>query len=199
MIKDLPLFEMVLDEDTEGLYTISLVSRPAVKAHWLAFKEDEKRINFSVTDEEQHKVLAVIARADFPIYRIDEQTGNEFYVTFSKETIQKMSQRFLKNGYQNLINVEHQENSYIDGVELEQIFIKDVEKGICPQGFSDIEDGSLFGVYKIEDDNVWDAIKEGIFTGVSLEGLFRLQPMEKEPEERVIDSLEDLYNLIRGN
>ena len=57
-------------------------------------------------------------------------------------------------------------------LKLEELFIKDVDKGINPVGFEDIEHGSLFGKYRVLNDEVWADVKAGKFKGFSLEGYF---------------------------
>lgn len=191
---ELPIYELILDDEALGLYTISLVKDPATERAWFAFSaQDRNKTHIKcniLEDGEQRRVLAVIARADFPFYRYMD--GMEFYATFPKETIQKMAQKFLKDGFQNMVNVEHRENSYISGVEMTQLFIKDISKGINPKGFEDIEDGSLFAEYKIENDEVWEAIKAGIFTSVSLEGWFETRLVKDKVE--VIDDMDLFFN-----
>lgn len=189
--KGLPIYEISIDGAT-GVYAVALVKRPAMLSTWQAFADQEQQMKFAVSDEEQHKVLAVLCRADFPIYRRSEEMG-EFYVVFNKETIEEMTRRMLKNGFHEAINVEHDDDFFIDGVELSQIFIKNSVKGINPIGFEDIEEGSAFCEYKITAPEVWDAIKKGVFTGISLEGLFDLKKIaasiEKEPAANDIESL----------
>lgn len=191
----LPIYEILIDDEVEGMYTVSLVANPATERSWMAFSEDKKvKLNFNIVDNEQHKVMCVICRCDFPIYRIDPQTLEEFYVIYHSDTIEKMTQKFLKCGFQSAINIEHNPNNYVDGVELQEIFIKNSEKGISPKGFEDVEEGSLFGVYKIENQEVWQAIKDGVFTSVSLEGMFKLKPEEKE--EKTIENFKDLLEWL---
>ena len=110
-----------------------------------------------------------------------------------------MSQRFIKNGFQNAVNIEHRENSYVDGVEMEQIFVKDVEKGVNPQGFENIEDGSLFAIYKVNNDEVWEGIKNGVWKSVSLEGIFNFVPADEEiapKSERDADTVETYEEMM---
>lgn len=189
--KGLPIYEIDIDNAT-GLYAVALVKRPAMLSTWQVFADQEQPMKFAVTDEEQHKVLAVLCRADFPIYRRSDEMG-EFYVVFSKETIEEMTRRMLKEGFHESINVEHDDDFYIGGVELSQIFIKNSAKGINPLGFEEIEEGSAFCEYKITAPEVWDAIKQGVFTGISLEGLFDLKKIaaaaEKEGPADDIDAL----------
>ena len=187
----LPIYEISIDGAT-GLYAVALVKRPAMLSTWQVFADQEQKIKFAVTDEEQHKVLAVLCRADFPIYRRSEEMG-EFYVVFNKETIEDMTQKMLRDGFHESINVEHDDDYYIDGVELTQIFIKNSAKGINPAGFEDIEEGSAFCEYKITSPEVWDAIKRGVFTGISLEGFFNLKEIAASiQKEAAADDIESL-------
>lgn len=186
MNKKIEIYEATLTDDAIGMYTISLVDDPAMEVDWMAFSKDTQSVENEtlklsiLEDGMEHKVMVVICRADFPVLR--KKDGELIYVVWKKDTIKTMAQRFLKNGYQGYVNIQHQENSYVDGVEMEQIFVKDVEKGIDPKGFENIEDGSLFAVYKIENDEVWEAVKRGVFTAVSLEGLFHIVREGEKPK-----------------
>ena len=168
---ELPLYELTID-DALGMYAVALVKSPAMQAKWQAFGSQQEPIKFAVQDEEQRKVLAVLCRADFPIYRRDPD-GFEYYVIFRKDTIEELLRRLFKNSFQNEVNVEHDDSVRLDGVYLEQMFIKNTEKGIAPKGFEEVEEGSAFAQYKVVDDDVWEAVKRGIFTGISLEGYFK--------------------------
>ena len=194
MINGLPVYEAVLDDYNIGIFQISLVDNPATEVKWIAFSKDSAAstpLKFSIVNEDEHKVLSVIMRADFPIYRIDEN-GNGFYITFSKETLYEASKRLLMNGFQNYVNVEHIASSALYGFQLAQIYQKDVARGINPKGFEDIEDGSLFGEYFVADETLWEEIKAGKFTGISLEGEFGIT----EPKEKEIDTIEDLVEYL---
>lgn len=206
MDKKIKIYNATLPEDAIGLYTVSLVENPAFETEWLAFSKDKEEIDFQrlmfsvMGDEMQRKVMVVICRADYPILR---KKGNELiYVVFSKDVIKEMSQRFLANGFQNSVNIEHRENSFVEGVEMEQLFIKDIEKGVDPQGFENIEDGSLFAVYKVNNDEVWEGIKSGVWKSVSLEGLFKMveaqEEMEpKETDKETIETFEDMMEWLQ--
>ena len=82
----------------------------------------------------------------------------------------------------------HLPGSYVSGVNLIQLFIKDSEKGIVPQGFETIEDGSLFATYHVENDAIWNEIKNGTFKGFSLEGLFKVEQLKLKKEEMSLKS-----------
>lgn len=55
--------------------------------------------------------------------------------------------------------------------------------GISPKGFEDIEEGSLFAIYKVKNDALWKKIKEGEWNGFSMEGYYRYTPVGKVGKE----------------
>lgn len=191
-MKKLPIYNALITTENTGLQRISLVESPAVLSNFLAFDEDKQEVKFAVQDEEKREVLGVVMRADFPIYRCDSQNG-EYYVKYGKETIKLMSQKMLSDGVQNKVNLQHQENSDVKGVEMFECFIKDTEMGVSPKGFENIEDGSLFARFKVNNDDVWNGIKDGDFRGFSLEGLFVFELEEKNND---IDEIIELLNKI---
>lgn len=170
---NIPIYNALISSDTDGIFKISLVDMPAVESNWVAFDEQQKKLSYSIENEEERIIYGVIMRADFPIYR--REGDFEYYITYSKETIKQMAEKLMVDGYQNKINLMHTEGTDVEGVNLLQLFIKDTEKGLNPVGFEDIEDGSLFAQYKVENDDVWQMVKDGTFLGFSLEGYFTVE------------------------
>lgn len=170
------IYKLSIDEsDVLGMSCISLVEDPAVARDFLAFSEEntgEKLLKLSKIDEDKHIVTGVVAVADMPIYRFNEQLGPH-YIVFEKDVIAKMAQRYFKNGYGNNVNIEHQ-GPMISGMTLFESYIKDSTRGINPVEFSDLTDGSWLVSYKVTDDALWEEIKSGnTLKGFSLEGYFQ--------------------------
>lgn len=163
----LPIYNAEIKDERDGIIAISFVEEPAVESNFMLFG---KQIPLFFANEEKKNILGVIMRADFPIYRRDED-GNEFYVTYSADTIAKMAQKYFVSGAVNTTSINHN-GEVLDGVNLVQWYIKDTDKGIAPNGFDDVKDGSLFAEFHIENENLWTACKDGTFKGFSLEGYF---------------------------
>ena len=163
----LPIYNAEIKDERDGIIAISFVEEPAVESNFMLFG---KQIPLFFANEERKNILGVIMRADFPIYRRDED-GNEFYVTYSADTIAKMAQKYFVSGAVNTTSINHNGET-LDGVSLVQWYIKDTDKGIVPNGFDDVNDGSLFAEFHIENENLWTACKDGTFKGFSLEGYF---------------------------
>lgn len=188
-IDGIPVYDATLGEDG-GMLRISLVDAPAVMADFVAFAKQEPVQMYRIEDEEQRRVLGVVMRADFPIYRRDEKMG-EYYIIYRADTIREMAQKYLAEGRQNNVNLMHQ-GADVDGVEMVQYFIKG--KGLQPDGFDGIADGSLFAEFHVLDDAIWEKVKGGTYKGFSLEGYFDLVPEEdKEDVQRIVDDLDGKF------
>lgn len=170
----IPVFEALIDSIDTGIYKISLVDLPAVESDFVAFDKQDKLMKYSIENEEQRMVTGVIMRANFNIYRYDEEFG-EYYIKYSPETIKIMAEKMMIDNTFNNINIMHEDGTDVEGVNLVELFIKDTDKGIDPKNFDDIENGSLFATYKINNDLVWEQIKLGTFRGFSLEGIFDIE------------------------
>ena len=169
-INNLPLYELMFDDNdsTLGCSKISLVESPAVEEFFLKFSKDEQEKehkSFYFKDDSKHIVTGIAMRADYPIYR--NQDGQEFYVQFSKYTIEKMMQKFMKEQRQFDISLDH--NQDVRDCYLIESFIINKERGICPNEFSDVEDGSWIISVKIENQDVWNKICSGEVKGFSIE------------------------------
>lgn len=181
---DLPLYEAYIDtsDNESGMFVVSLVDDPAVERNFLAFNDNKKVLSYSIANEEQQKVFGLIMSCDTPIYRRDEK-GFEYYITYNRKTIEMMAEKYFKMGLQN--NVDTMHNFELEeGITLTQMFIKDSSKGVNPLGFEDVNDGSLFAEYHIENVDVWNAIKEGTFKGFSLAGQFYVKEMAEVKKEQ---------------
>lgn len=200
MLDNIPLYKAQITDELEGLTAVSLVEYPAVESNFLAFEKDEKRLLFNIEDEEKRLVVGCLMRCDFPIYRRD-LSGYEYFIVYDKQTIEIMAEKALKEGFINNINLNHDDNNFVEGVTLREIYIKDTEKGINPKGFDDISNGSLFATYHIENNDVWEQIKNGTFKGYSLEGYFSIKEelfTKQSKEELLIDECIDLITQIKN-
>ena len=190
MYKNVPIYQAIVLDDGLGMEKISLVDDPAMESDFQFFGNEEDRFKFSVQNEDQHIIFGVIIRADHPVLRLSAE-GFPYYITFSKETIKTIVQKYFREGRQNNFNLMHTPGTDVDSVEMLQAFIKDKERGIDPKGFEDIEDGSLFGEFKVTDEGLWGDIKAGKFKGFSMEIFYDIEiPLEEEEEQ--------LYSDIQG-
>lgn len=189
----LPVYEAQIDSVDTGICALSLVNNPATESMLLCFEEDARRMQFSVVNEEKRILTGLIMCADRPIYR-RTAGGQEYYILFRREVLEAMAERMLLFGTENVFNFNHNPELPIYGMKCREIYFKDIERGICPKGFEDVEDGSMFGTFHVTDDNVWEEVKTGKF-GISLEGVFDYQLVETE-EDKLLAEIEEIIKQI---
>ncbi len=196
---DLPIYKLIIDDEAEtGVEFVALVDKPAIERNWIAFSENspQKKFTFKVADEARKIISGPLMVADLPIYRKDESLG-EYYAIFDSPTILKIAQRYFKNQFTSNVNLMHDPLMEVQGVFMFESFIIDRSRGIAPpNGFNGLTDGSWFGSYKVDNDEIWnDFIKTGTLKGFSVEGIFKHEPYTEAPLsqiEQVIQSISDI-------
>ena len=186
-----------IDESEElGMFSVSLVDFPAVETQFLCFNEEKPKQLFFAKPEE-HIITGVALRANLPIYRVNPKTGEEYYVVFTKETIKKMIARYSKQGMMNNVDLQHS-GELVSGVYMVESFIINDERGIRPKEFSDIEDGSWIVSYYVEDEDLWNKIKNGNdLNGFSISCIANLtEKFEKQEPDTPEDEINKLIDEI---
>ena len=150
---------------------------------------------FAIVNEDQRIISGLLMVADELIYRNNDKFG-EHYVKFSAETIKQIAIKFSKKKYQSNVNLMHDSNQRVDDVTMFESFIVDRKRGILPMAeFKDVPDGSWFGSFYVENDEVWKGIKDGQYKGFSVEGLFDYE-QPKSAEENALETIQKLLNQI---
>lgn len=179
---NLPLYNITPDMDdvNQGMFLVSLVEEPAVEIDFLAFAKEN--MLFAVQDTEKHIVTGVSILADTPIYRRNQ--NGEFYVQFRKEDIPAIVEKFMQRGLSNFINIQHDETtlSNTDAILVESYFVNK-ERGIVPNEFANVTDGSWITSYKIMNEDIWQQIKDGDLKGFSIEISAELEPVKLEKQK----------------
>lgn len=192
---NIPVFAVNVDSEDCTITTISLVDEPAMELQMQMFDKKET-VKFSLQDEVKHNIVSCIVRTDFPILRLTPE-GNPYYIVFNRETSEILCQRLMRDGFQQNISLDHN-GKLIEGIQLQEVFIKDSNRGISPIGFEEAAEGSLFGVYHITDDALWKDCIEGRFGGVSLESYIDLQKFNKiDNKKNNRFSMNKIKNILR--
>lgn len=189
----LPLFKITIDPDNEkeGMDAISLVDDPAVGDLFLKFKKEEQVLRFTA-NEEKHIITGVALSCNLPIYRIID--GVECYVLFDKETIEKLVLDYSRKNLFNSVNIQHNDENFVDGVYMIESYFVNRERGIAPVEFPNIEDGSFVVSFKVTDSELWEKIKNsGDLNGFSIQGFFDIVPVDV-PQIEVVET-EDLTDI----
>ena len=188
--KGFPLYEVKFDDAESIFNNIALVTEPAILETFIQLsKQDEVKVQMKI-NEEQRIVSGPALIPEEPIYR--NQGGRQFYIKYSANTIKQMALNFFRTNRQNEGNVEHSFN--VNGITFFESYLLNKERGICPKEFEDLPDGTWILSAKVNNDEVWELVKNGTLTGfsISIEGV-------KLEEEKVIDTLEELMDYLKNN
>jgi hypothetical protein len=181
----LPVVYLTIDDNEEaGVEAIALVDNPAIERNWMAFSKQSKSYQFEITNEEKRVISGPLMISDLPIFRKTEE-GEEYYVVFNADTIRKIVYKYMKEGRTNSVNEMHE--TALDGVFMFESFIIDDRKK-TPKGYDELPEGSWFGSFRVENDDVWQQVKDGDFRGFSVEGLFS-EDKELKVDREIIEAI----------
>ena len=189
------IVELVLDEDQEmaGIEAISIVESPAIEADFVALKADE--IKLAEVDKEKKILMGALLIPNKPIFR-NSDDQDDYYIYFSKDTVEKASQLYLKNGNQNNTTLEHQHS--LSGLTLVESWLVVDEKFDKSRKYGmNVPVGTWMGSVKVNNDDVWnDYVKTGKVKGFSIEGYFA-DKMERPKDSVGLSMDEKLINQIK--
>mgnify|MGYP006406296735 FL=1 len=170
------LVELLIDEEQQeeefGIQAISLVQFPAFEddANFIFFNKNHN-LTFAKLDEDKRLLIGCALVPEKKIPRLDQSTGEEYDVYFSKETIKQASELFLKHNKQKEHTLEHQEE--ITGLSVVESWIVDDDKRDKSRvyGFT-VPVGSWMVSIKVDNNDIWEQDKEKSVKGFSIEGFF---------------------------
>jgi len=122
-------------------------------------------------DEDKQIVVGPLMIPDKLIFRVDEN-DEPYHVYFSQDTIKAIAAKMMKNKLLDRVNMEHDEDSPVDGYMLESWIVEDQAKDKQQIYGMDYPEGTWMGMYKVEDKGIWQKVKEGVLKGFSIEGFF---------------------------
>ena len=102
-------YELILKDDEDEVFALSLVNSPAIQSNFVYFSEDgiKEVIKFATTDEEQKTIVGPILIPDMKILRMKEDGKTPYYVTFSKDTVKKIAQKYIRDNNANNITIDY--------------------------------------------------------------------------------------------
>jgi hypothetical protein len=167
----IPVYQAQMpDGEWAGILNISLVDEPAMEVGFAKYSNENPIPNVKF-DKEQKTIVGAVIVPDKLIYREDAWTGEPYYVTFGKDVIRDMARGMLTNGSQSSFSVHHADRLASWKVQCEEVWIKESQNDKSIDYGFDLPDGTLFMKAKVNDDGLWERIKEGEFNGFSMEAI----------------------------
>ena len=190
------VIEMFIDEDNElsGIEAISVVEKPAIEEDFIALKE-RKEIKLAEVDNEKRILMGAALIPNKKIFRKGEDDKEDYYIYFSEDTVRKASELFLMKGNQNNSTFEH--SVELEGMSVvESWILEDKEKDKSAKYGFDLPIGTWLVSVKVNNNEVWNKVKEGEVKGFSIEGYFAEQyELSKKPCNQCLEDLNSEFAL----
>lgn len=200
-MENIPTYEMLLEnESLDGVVGISLVYSPAIQQDFIMLSEedDKNRIELKLEllkAEKGGKRQVLTGPALIPNIIIDRKRYN---ITFSADTIRKISENFLIKGKQNNVDLQHQLN--VNDVYLIESWIVENENNdkIYALGYTkeQVPKGTWCVSFKIKNNELWNEyLESGLLKGFSITGSFseREIKMEHNDDEKLNEDLHKIF------
>lgn len=180
-MRELPIYDIKLSDDSQGVGFISLVDEPAIGVDWIKLS-NESQLTFKA-DKEKQLLYGPFLIPNKLIYRHDEKMG-EYYVRFSREEIEKIASKFNEDLNNKNINFQHTDQK-VEAFVASNWMIEGEQDKSHNLGF-DLPEGTWFGGVKVKDLAFWtDKVKTDEVKGFSVEILADLELALKNKEQKM--------------
>jgi len=106
--EEVKVIEYTIDDSGYlGVHAMSLVENPAIEVDFVALSKTRKVQQAAIEEGERKMVYGAVMIPEQLIYRVDSMQ-REYYCKYSKETINKIAQEYLKRNMHHNSNLEHQ-------------------------------------------------------------------------------------------
>lgn len=166
----IPTYEVVFTDECE-FQMISIVDEPAIEVQFIAFSEDKIKLSI---DNEKMILMGPVLIPDIKIFRNTLKNTPECNIVFTKDTIEKMFNKFSKQGLVANLNVNHSEQT-VSSYMLESWLVEDSLKDKSAIKGYELPVGTWMASVKIEDEKFWkEQVKTGNVKGFSIEAFISL-------------------------
>lgn len=188
------IIELIIDETDEqsGIDAVSVVHSPAIEENFIALNKHE--IELKEVDTEKRILMGAALVPNKQIYRRNAK-NEEYYIYFSSDTIRKASELFLMRSNQNNATYEHEKK--LTGLSVvESWIIEDEEKDKSKLYGFDLPKGTWMISMKVNNEEVWNDVKEGKVKGFSIEGYFADKFEMSAEEDEATEVINELKRLL---
>lgn len=191
-MRKLKQYKVTFDSE---VFAISLVKEAAIDMDFV-YLSKEKESFVCLEKEDKHLVVGVVLRPDYPIYR--NQGGEEFYLTFGKDVIEKLAYSYLQNDH--IYSFTEQHEKIADGISIVESWLKTSENDKSNDYGIDAPIGSWLIAAKVENEDIWQGIKNGEMKGFSVESFVNLEEIKlnKTIENNMFDLDDNFWDKIKA-
>lgn len=180
MAKKIKKYKVGCDSET---YAISMVEAPAIESDFVALAEQkEEKQQVFLESNERHMVYGAALIPEKDIYRNNGE--QEFYISFTKESIEKMSQDFMKEYRQHEVKTDHDEVAN-EVCVVESWLVEDSYKDKANALGINVPEGTWMVGMKVNNIETWERVKSGELKGFSVESMLTLEEFSKQNDNNM--------------
>jgi hypothetical protein len=136
-------------------------------------KHSEQQMSkFLFASEDQQILVGPVAVPDMEIVRKDKKTKEIYYVRFSKEVVQRMAEKFMKELRNDQTNIDHNPEDKAGSYIMETWVVENEQDKANSVYNLDVPIGTWVVKMRVTDPETWKMVKNGELRGFSLEGNF---------------------------
>jgi hypothetical protein len=181
---NIPTYQITIDpayaENGEdlGIEQIAFTATPAIKVKGMAFSSQAKPLFFS--DELKYRITAP-ALIPMEIYRFDEDSKEEYNVKFTKEEIELIHGKFMKQMVnRDLFNLEHDQSKTVPAYVLEAWIVDTPMEDKAYSSFGiEVPEGTLMVTAQVTDKEYYAELVSQEQIGFSIEGYLGMKLKEQ--------------------
>lgn len=194
--KNIPTYQITIDpayaENGEdlGIEQIAFTATPAIKVKGMAFSSQAKPLFFS--DELKYRITAP-ALIPMEIYRFDEDSKEEYNVKFTKEEIELIHGKFMKQMVnRDLFNLEHDQSKTVPAYVLEAWIVDTPLEDKAYSSFGiEVPEGTLMVTAQVTDKEYYAELVAQEQIGFSIEGYLGMKLKEQQTNNIQMNKLPD--------
>ena len=194
--KNIPTYQITIDpayaENGEdlGIEQIAFTATPAIKVKGMAFSSQAKPLFFS--DELKYRITAP-ALIPMEIYRFDEDSKEEYNVKFTKEEIELIHGKFMKQMVnRDLFNLEHDQSKTVPAYVLEAWIVDTPLEDKAYSSFGiEVPEGTLMVTAQVTDKEYYAELVSQEQIGFSIEGYLGMKLKEQTKTNIQMNKLPD--------
>jgi hypothetical protein len=193
---NIPTYQITIDpayaENGEdlGIEQIAFTATPAIKVKGMAFSSQAKPLFFS--DELKYRITAP-ALIPMEIYRFDEDSKEEYNVKFTKEEIELIHGKFMKQMVnRDLFNLEHDQSKTVPAYVLEAWIVDTPMEDKAYSSFGiEVPEGTLMVTAQVTDKEYYAELVSQEQIGFSIEGYLGMKLKEQQTNNIQMNKLPD--------
>ena len=180
MAKKIKKYKVGCDSET---YAISMVEAPAIESDFVALAEQkEEKQQVFLESNERHMLYGAALIPEKDIYRNNGE--QEFYISFTKESIEKMSQDFMKEYRQHEVKTDHEDVAN-EVCVVESWLVEDSYKDKANALGINVPEGTWMVGMKVNNIETWERVKSGELKGFSVESMLTLEEFSKQNDNNM--------------